>query len=163
GWTGDRMGISSAPGIGSACSRRPRATRISPACPVWPRSTTALRAPRPAPAPISTRIAPSATGRRASAPRSTRGTRPPPTRGAGAEVAPEAEATPGAATVRAVECLRGGVRLGEAAAPPFRLVWRGAGPGSYAFTARARDDRGASAISAPVLITVVEPTREDRE
>jgi hypothetical protein len=83
---------------------------------------------------------------------------------AGADVMIEAQVIPGAGAVRGVEFYRGADRLGDAATSPYRLVWKAAAAGSYTLTARVRDDRGGSASSGPVMVTVVEPPRaEQRE
>ena len=44
--------------------------------------------------------------------------------------------------------------VGHASSPPYRATWDGVGAGSYAITAKATDNSGAVATSAPVSVTV---------
>jgi hypothetical protein len=44
--------------------------------------------------------------------------------------------------------------VGHASSPPYRATWDGVGAGSYAITAKATDNSGAAATSAPVSVTV---------
>ncbi len=56
-----------------------------------------------------------------------------------------------------VEFYSGVTKLGEAAAPPYRFNWTNVPPGTYAFTAKATDNAGASTLSAPVTFIVNAP------
>jgi hypothetical protein len=58
-------------------------------------------------------------------------------------------------TVAKVEFFNGTTKLGEDATAPYTYTWSGVGAGNYTLTARATDDRGQSATSAPSTITVV--------
>ncbi len=71
--------------------------------------------------------------------------------------------------VKTVEFFQGTTRLGlRTNYPPgsmrldnpFYLEWANVLPGSYTLTAKATDDRGLTATSPPVRITVVEPVRQ---
>jgi hypothetical protein len=57
-------------------------------------------------------------------------------------------------SIVAVEFFRDATSLGTDTTAPYALVWTNAPAGTYALTARAVDDRGAAATSAPVTITV---------
>lgn len=57
-------------------------------------------------------------------------------------------------TVTKVEFFNGVTKLGEDTTAPFGFTWSGVGAGSYTLTARATDDLGATATSAPSRITV---------
>ncbi|HLL16420.1 MAG TPA: Ig-like domain-containing protein [Pyrinomonadaceae bacterium] len=57
-------------------------------------------------------------------------------------------------TVSRVEFFAGDRKLGESTAAPHRFDWRDAPVGGYTLTARATDNVGASAVSAPVRIEV---------
>jgi hypothetical protein len=57
-------------------------------------------------------------------------------------------------TVSKVEFFNGVTKLGEDTTAPFGFTWSGVGAGSYTLTARATDDLGATATSAPSRITV---------
>lgn len=57
-------------------------------------------------------------------------------------------------TVVLVEFYEGSNKLGEDASAPFSYTWNGAVAGSYALTARATDDDGATATSGVVNVTV---------
>jgi hypothetical protein len=57
--------------------------------------------------------------------------------------------------VTQVEFLQGSTSLGVDTAAPYELVWSPPGPGSYALTAKATDNEGASAVSAAITIHVL--------
>jgi len=57
-------------------------------------------------------------------------------------------------TVVKVEFYSEASNVGEASAPPFVCDWLNVAPGGYALTAKATDDAGTAAISAPVAISV---------
>lgn len=61
-------------------------------------------------------------------------------------------------TVTKVEFFAGNVKLGEDIEAPYEFSWSGMISGSYSLTAVATDNEGASAISAPVAITVTNPS-----
>jgi hypothetical protein len=69
----------------------------------------------------------------------------------------DALATDADGTVAEVEFYSGGSLLGAAATPPFSWTLRGLDVGTYVFTARARDNLGATADSAPVTVVVTRP------
>jgi hypothetical protein len=61
-------------------------------------------------------------------------------------------------SVTNVEFFReGSLKLGEDASAPYAFIWSNAPPGSYVLTARATDNLGATADSAPVGIMVRGP------
>lgn len=68
-----------------------------------------------------------------------------------------AEAEDREGSVVRVEFFEGSTRLGEATSPPYRIAWSGATVGPHTLTARATDDEGASGVSVPVPIQVVQP------
>jgi hypothetical protein len=45
-------------------------------------------------------------------------------------------------------------RIGQVTTPPYRVAWTNPAPGAYQLIAVATDDFGASAVSAPVAVTV---------
>jgi hypothetical protein len=57
-------------------------------------------------------------------------------------------------SVTNVEFFNGATKLGEDATAPYEFAWTGVGAGTYTLTARATDDLGGTATSAPVTITV---------
>jgi regulation of enolase protein 1 (concanavalin A-like superfamily) len=61
-------------------------------------------------------------------------------------------------TVARVEFYAGAMLIGTDTAAPFTATWSGAAAGSYELTARATDNVGAAATSAPISITVETPT-----
>jgi hypothetical protein len=65
-----------------------------------------------------------------------------------------ASATDADGFVQRVTFLRDDVVVGEVIQPPFSLRLAGLAPGTYQFSARATDDRGATAVSPPVALTV---------
>lgn len=72
----------------------------------------------------------------------------------GTPVTLEASAGDSDGTVIRVEFYAGAIKLGEASAAPFTLVWASPPLGTSALTAVATDDQGASATSAVVSMTV---------
>ena len=60
-------------------------------------------------------------------------------------------------TVAKVEFFQGASKLGEALATPFAFTWTGMLPGSYALSAKATDNLGASAATGATLVTVQAP------
>lgn len=66
-----------------------------------------------------------------------------------------ADALDGDGTVTRVEFFQGTTKLGEDSAAPYSFTWNSVAQGTYTLTARATDDDGATAISAPATITVV--------
>jgi hypothetical protein len=69
----------------------------------------------------------------------------------------EADAQDSDGTISKVEFFQGAVKLGEATAPPYRYTWSNIGAGTYAITAKARDNRLATAVTAPAIVTVTAP------
>jgi len=61
----------------------------------------------------------------------------------------------GSATISKVEFFRGVTKIGEAMSPPYSVTWTAAPLGTYTLTARATDSLGATALSAPVSLSVV--------
>lgn len=72
----------------------------------------------------------------------------------GTPVTLEASAADSDGSVTRVEFYAGIIKLGEATAAPFTLVWASPPLGTSALSALATDDQGASATSAVVSITV---------
>ncbi|MBN2508217.1 MAG: fibronectin type III domain-containing protein, partial [Verrucomicrobia bacterium] len=68
-----------------------------------------------------------------------------------------ATAADGDGTVANVEFFQGATKLGEDNSAPYELTWGNVGTGTYALTAVAHDNEGASTISAAVSITVRNP------
>lgn len=60
-------------------------------------------------------------------------------------------------TVTKVEFFNGATKLGEDTSSPYSYTWNSVAAGSYALTARATDDDGATTTSATVNITVNAP------
>jgi hypothetical protein len=56
--------------------------------------------------------------------------------------------------IQKVEFFRDGTKIGESANSPFTFYWTNATPGFYSITARATDDAGSMADSAPVTVFV---------
>lgn len=71
-----------------------------------------------------------------------------------ATVSLSASATDGDGAVARVEFFEGAKKIGESTSSPFTIEWREVPAGNYTITARATDDRGASADSAGVSVTV---------
>ncbi len=63
-------------------------------------------------------------------------------------------------TVARVEFYRGSTLIATDTSSPYSAVWSGATAGSYALTARAYDDDGASRTSTAVNITVTTATNQ---
>lgn len=74
--------------------------------------------------------------------------------GALTSVTLQATATDSDGSIAQVEFFDGGRSLGTAIAAPYRFTWASLAVGSYTLTARATDNLGASAVSAPVTLTV---------
>lgn len=72
-----------------------------------------------------------------------------------ANVAVTATANDADGSITRVEFFSGGTSIGVATAPPFSVMWSGVAAGAYTLTARATDNAGGTAISAPVPISVV--------
>ncbi|KAB8314751.1 chitinase [Tolypothrix campylonemoides VB511288] len=73
---------------------------------------------------------------------------------AGATVALAASAADADGSVARVEFFRGTTSLGVDTSAPYAASWTNAAAGSYALTARATDDAGATTTSAAVNVTV---------
>ena len=71
----------------------------------------------------------------------------------------EASASDSDGSVSKVEFYSNGAKLGEDVASPYSFVWNDVAAGTHSLTARVIDDRGASATSAPVQITVFTPNQ----
>jgi hypothetical protein len=69
----------------------------------------------------------------------------------------EADAQDSDGTISKVEFFQGGTKLGEALAAPYRYTWSGVVAGTYGITAKARDNRQATSISEPAIVTVTTP------
>jgi hypothetical protein len=65
-----------------------------------------------------------------------------------------AEASDGDGSVQRVEFLRGGSVVATVTAPPYEFVLESVAAGTYAFAARAVDDRGGTATSATATVSV---------
>lgn len=65
-----------------------------------------------------------------------------------------AQAADSDGTVTRVDFYAGATLIGSISAAPFTFVWTNVAAGAYTLTARATDNAGAVAISAPVAITV---------
>lgn len=72
-----------------------------------------------------------------------------------------ADAADSNGSIAKVEFFQGTVKLGEALFPgPYQFSWSGMISGSYALTARATDNEGATTTSAPVSVTVTNPNNQ---
>jgi len=60
-------------------------------------------------------------------------------------------------TVTKVEFFNGATKLGEDTSAPYAYTWTGVAQGTYPVTARATDNGGKTATSAPVSVTVKPP------
>jgi hypothetical protein len=60
-------------------------------------------------------------------------------------------------SISKVEFFQSGTKLGETTAAPWRYSWTNVGAGTYAITAKARDNKQATAISEPAVVTVTAP------
>ena len=69
-----------------------------------------------------------------------------------------ARASAAYATVNKVEFLNGAAKLAQDTAAPYEYTWTGVAEGTYTITARATDDNGQTATSAPVKLTVRPPS-----
>ena len=69
-----------------------------------------------------------------------------------------ADAADGDGEVTKVEFFAGATKIGEALAPPFKILWSPTLSGPVAITAVATDDRGARVTSPPVNVTVLPGT-----
>jgi hypothetical protein len=74
-----------------------------------------------------------------------------------ASLALEATASDPDGAVTRVEFFEGTTKLGEDTSAPFAMTWSGVPAGTYAVSARATDDSGRSASSAPSTVTVTQP------
>ena len=70
-------------------------------------------------------------------------------------IAISANASDSDGVISKVEFYRGGTKLGEDISAPYSLTWSNAVAGTYTLTARAFDNSGAAATSAPVNISLV--------
>jgi subtilisin family serine protease len=61
-------------------------------------------------------------------------------------------------TVQQVGFYANGLSIGIDTSAPYEVVWNGVAPGTYALTAVAIDDKGATGASAPVFIVVLDNT-----
>jgi RHS repeat-associated protein len=68
-----------------------------------------------------------------------------------------ASASSSGKSITQVEFFAGATAIGIATAAPYTFSWNNVAAGSYSLTARATDNLGATAISAPVTITVNAP------
>ena len=57
-------------------------------------------------------------------------------------------------TVSKVEFFNGAAKLGESLVPPYRYAWANPPAGTYALTAKATDNSGATTTSSAVIVTV---------
>jgi hypothetical protein len=71
-----------------------------------------------------------------------------------ATISLRADAADSDGAIAGVDFLANGMLIAHAGSPPYSAVWDGAGAGSYAITARAVDNAGGAATSAPVSIVV---------
>lgn len=76
----------------------------------------------------------------------------------GSTIAISANATDADGTISKVEFYQGSAKLGEDNTSPFSYSWVGVPAGTYALTARAYDNLGASTASGVVNITVSTPS-----
>ena len=70
-----------------------------------------------------------------------------------------ANATDVDGTVAKVEFFAGPTLVGTSTAPPYAAHWSNASAGAYSITAKATDNLGAAAVSAPVPITITDNAR----
>src|SRR5262249_16445147 len=71
-----------------------------------------------------------------------------------ASITLSATATATRAAITRVEFYQGSVKIGTASSAPYSMVWSGVAQGTYTLSARAFDNIGGSAVSAPVNISV---------
>jgi choice-of-anchor A domain-containing protein len=74
-----------------------------------------------------------------------------------ADIAITATASDSDGTIAKIEIFEGATKVGECAASPCTLTFAQAAAGTYALTARATDNRAATATSAPVSVVVQSP------
>ena len=72
-----------------------------------------------------------------------------------ASVSMTASATDKSGTITKVEFYSGATKLGETTAAPYAFTWNEVGVGTYALTAKAINNAGASYTSYPVPVTVL--------
>ena len=72
-----------------------------------------------------------------------------------------ADASDSDGSVGKVEFFAGSTLLGEDTSSPYSFSWTNVPTGTYILTARATDDGGATATSAPVSVTVTGPSGSD--
>ena len=75
----------------------------------------------------------------------------------GSAIAITASASDANGTVAKVEFFNGTTKLGEDLTSPYGFIWSDAPEGEHALTAKATDNLGATATSAPITISVVNP------
>lgn len=73
----------------------------------------------------------------------------------GSDIVIEASAADPDGSIASVEFFVGSNRIGAASGTPFTIVWSQPPLGTSTITARATDDRGATATSAPLTVSVV--------
>ncbi|MDF2454754.1 MAG: Alpha-L-arabinofuranosidase precursor [Cytophagaceae bacterium] len=61
-------------------------------------------------------------------------------------------------TIAKVEFFHGPTKIGEKTASPYSYTWTGVAVGTYSITAKATDNKGASAVSAARTVVVNKPT-----
>jgi regulation of enolase protein 1 (concanavalin A-like superfamily) len=74
-----------------------------------------------------------------------------------ANITVNANAADSDGTIARVEFYQGTVRLGEDITAPYSFDWNSVAAGNYSLTARAFDNTGASTISSPINVTVIQP------
>nr|MBA2480607.1 carbohydrate-binding protein [Planctomycetota bacterium] len=72
---------------------------------------------------------------------------------AGSNVTLGANASDSDGSVAKVEFFRGATKIGEDTTSPYSIVWSNVAAGTYALTAKATDNAGATATSATVTVT----------
>src|ERR1051325_3748321 len=75
---------------------------------------------------------------------------------AGANVVIDASAADSDGTIAQVEFFQGSTLLGSDSTAPYTFVWNNVAAGSYAISARATDDLGATTSTTPITITVTQ-------
>jgi hypothetical protein len=71
-----------------------------------------------------------------------------------ANISIQATASDSDGTVALVEFFNGSNKLGQDSASPYTMTWSNVAAGSYTLTARATDNQGNTASSAPITLTV---------
>ncbi|MBI2517337.1 MAG: hypothetical protein HYV95_10530 [Opitutae bacterium] len=74
------------------------------------------------------------------------------------ELTATASDSDGAVTL--IEFYNGATKLGQSTSAPYRFTWAWVNAGTYSLTARATDNAGATASSAPITITVQAPSND---